>query len=75
MTSIDEAPLFRLAIDRDQCQGHGRCYSLAPTLVEPDDDGFPILKCVRLSAQIDVTNAEAIVASCPEQAISLDRAD
>ena len=30
---------MRVRVDRDRCQGHGRCYSLAPELFEPDEVG------------------------------------
>ena len=30
---------MRIRIDSERCEGHGRCYSLAPALVEADDLG------------------------------------
>jgi ferredoxin len=30
---------MKTQIDQERCQGHGRCYSLAPELFEPDDIG------------------------------------
>ena len=30
---------MRIRVDRDRCEGHGRCYTLAPDLLEADDLG------------------------------------
>jgi ferredoxin len=30
----------KLHIDAERCQGHGRCYDLAPDLFGDDDEGF-----------------------------------
>jgi ferredoxin len=30
---------MRIHIDQGRCQGHGRCYAIAPDLIEPDDVG------------------------------------
>jgi ferredoxin len=55
------------------CQGHGRCYTLAPQLLNSDDEGY-----VTISGgdPIEVPEelrelAENVVGSCPENAISL----
>jgi ferredoxin len=63
---------MRLEIDAAVCTGHGRCYTRAPSLVEPDDEGFPLL----LPAGGAVTpemmdHARAAAQSCPEGAIRL----
>ncbi len=62
---------MRVRIDRDRCQGHGRCYGLAPSLFEPDDlgDGYVIGDGV-VSAD-HRAEAQLAVDTCPEQAISL----
>ena len=55
------------------CQGHGRCYTLAPQLLSSDDEGY-----VTISGgdPIEVPEdmrelAEDVVGSCPENAITL----
>jgi ferredoxin len=55
------------------CQGHGRCYTLAPQLLSGDDEGY-----VTISGgdPIEIPEdlrelAEDVVGSCPENAISL----
>jgi ferredoxin len=30
---------MKVRVDQDKCQGHGRCYALAPELFESDDYG------------------------------------
>ena len=34
---------MRIVLDRDACQGHNRCYLLAPELFDVDDDGYAVL--------------------------------
>lgn len=63
---------MRLEIDVDVCTGHGRCYTRAPRIVEPDDEGFP----VRLVPDGDLPaelleDARLAASSCPEGAIKL----
>jgi ferredoxin len=33
----------RISIDPSLCQGHGRCYDLAPDLFGADDEGYSVL--------------------------------
>jgi ferredoxin len=30
---------MKIRVDDSRCEGHGRCYALAPELIEPDDIG------------------------------------
>jgi ferredoxin len=62
----------RLVLDVDRCQGHGRCYDLAPDLVGPDDDGHAVLLDASRALPPDhETTARRAVANCPERALSL----
>jgi len=63
---------MRVRIDRDRCQGHGRCYGLAPDLFEPDDlgDGY-VIGTGDVSAD-RLAQAQLAVDSCPEQAVVLE---
>lgn len=65
---------MRVTVDADKCQGHNRCYSLAPELFDVDDYGYaheidggavpPELEAkARLAAQ-----------NCPEFAITIEEA-
>lgn len=61
---------MRIHVDGEKCQGHNRCYSLAPELFELDDFGT--------SHEIGDGNvppeleerARLAIANCPEFAIS-----
>ncbi len=62
----------QIQIDTGKCVGHGRCYTLAPTFFEPDDEGFSVL--VRADVPEDGADLAAVLAAvdnCPERAISL----
>ena len=53
------------------CQGHGRCYSLAPDLLESDDEGFVT---IRGGDSIELPDdqralADELAGTCPEGAI------
>lgn len=61
----------KLHIDLGMCQGHGRCYELAPDLIEADDDGLAVLT---EQGAIDETRAADIAGSCPEFAIEMEEA-
>ena len=61
---------MRIVLDEQRCQGHGRCYSLAPDLFDADERGH----CVLL-AEIVPEGREAAAArgvdNCPELALTL----
>jgi ferredoxin len=65
----------RVRIDADRCEGHGRCYALAPELFEPDElgDGVVIGDGAVDPAMAD--RARLAVTNCPEQAITIEEAD
>jgi ferredoxin len=53
------------------CQGHGRCYTLAPQLLDSDDEGYVT---IRGGDPIEVPEelralAEEVAGTCPESAI------
>ena len=61
---------MRIVLDPARCQGHGRCYSLAPDLFDADETGH----CVLLVEQVPPGREEAArsgVENCPEEALSL----
>jgi len=64
-------PAADLSIDREACCGHGRCYAIAPSLFEPDDDeGRSRVAAQPTGDQLDTARRAA--QNCPEQAITLD---
>jgi len=62
---------MRIRLDPDRCQGHGRCYTLAPDLFDADDLGH----CVVLVSDVPASQEDAArngVENCPEQALFLE---
>src|SRR5205814_3463658 len=64
--------VVRVRVDPERCQGHNRCYSLAPELFDVDDYGFA-------SAVGDGTvlpeledKARLAAANCPEFAVLIE---
>jgi ferredoxin len=58
-------------IDSGSCQGHGRCYDLAPALFGDDDEGYGKVLgdgVVPPGREHDARLAES---NCPERAISV----
>ena len=66
---------MRVLIDHDRCQGHGRCYDLAPDLFGEDEEGYgQVLGDGRVppGREEDARLAEA---NCPEAAVELVQED
>jgi ferredoxin len=62
----------KLTVHADACTGHGRCYTLAPELLECDDEGYVTLRGRTIDVPGDqLTAARDAVAGCPEQAVEL----
>lgn len=66
---------MRICVDPDKCEGHNRCYSLAPELFEVDDLG--IAKALNDGAVPPglEDKADLAIANCPEFAISIVEED
>lgn len=62
---------MQVKVDQSKCQGHNRCYAIAPELFDVDDLGnaFEIGDGV-VSPQL-VEKARLAVVNCPEYAISI----
>ena len=62
---------MRIRFDRSACQGHGRCYSLAPQLFDSDDEGYAVLR-VDGDVPADLEDDAVLAAdNCPEFAIEV----
>jgi ferredoxin len=61
----------KLQIDPAVCQGHGRCYDLAPDLFGDDDEGFGQVLGDGIVPPEKEQQARLAVANCPERAITL----
>ena len=63
---------MRVILDTSKCQGHGRCYSLAPELFDTDDEGYAVLKVSgELPAERE-DDARIAADNCPEYAITVE---
>jgi ferredoxin len=62
---------MKIRIDHDACTGHGRCYTLSPSLFEPDDDGNGQLTRDDVPPELE-DDARRAAGSCPERAITIE---
>lgn len=63
---------MKVRIDPDRCQGHGRCYDLAPELFTDDDEGFgQVVGDGSVPAQKE-PQARLAKANCPESAVLVE---
>ena len=62
---------MRIVFDREKCQGHGRCYSLAPQVFDTDDEGYAVLLVDGdVPAELE-QQAQLAADNCPEYAIEI----
>ncbi|MEN9504880.1 MAG: hypothetical protein RI958_806 [Actinomycetota bacterium] len=62
---------MRIQLDSEKCQGHNRCYALAPELFDVDDYGQAVL-LVDGDVPGDLRDKARLAASnCPEFAIKI----
>ncbi len=63
---------MRVTYDRDACEGHNRCYLLAPEVFDVDDEGYAIL---RIEGEVPPEledKARLAADNCPEYAITIE---
>jgi ferredoxin len=58
-------------VDSEKCQGHNRCYAIAPDLFDVDDLGFATERNDGVVPAAMDEKARAAVANCPEFAIEI----
>lgn len=63
---------MKVRIDRDKCQGHGRCYTLAPALFDEDDEGNGQVIGDGVVPAAEESNAYLAEANCPESAVIVE---
>jgi ferredoxin len=67
-----EGGVVKVSIDAERCQGHGRCFSLAPALFDSDEIGNGVvIGDGSVSADL-VDLARLAQSNCPEHAISIE---
>ena len=62
---------MKVQIDPKLCQGHGRCYDLAPDLFGEDDEGYGTVPGDGVVPPGREQEARLAVANCPERAIDM----
>jgi ferredoxin len=62
---------MRVHIDSEKCQGHNRCYALAPELFDVDDYGAALVVGEGVVPPELADKARLAMANCPELAISI----
>lgn len=61
-----------ITIDAEKCMGHGRCYAVAPTLLDDDEEGFVEQRGQTWEIAQGLENeAQEAMDACPESAIRL----
>jgi ferredoxin len=64
--------MMRIKLDQDKCQGHGRCYALAPELFDSDDEGYAVLTVTGDVPPHLEHKATLAADNCPELAIEIE---
>lgn len=63
---------MRVMVDAEACEGHNRCYSLAPELFDVDDYGQAVVIGDGTVPPELADKARLAVANCPEYAITVE---
>jgi len=61
----------KVRINPELCQGHGRCYDLAPGLFGDDEEGYGMVLGDGTVTDENEHDVKVAVSNCPEHAISL----
>ena len=62
---------MKVTIDADRCQGHGRCFTIAPELFDSDDVGSGVVLGDGTVAPESEHRARLAHANCPESAVTV----
>ncbi len=62
---------MKIEVNQDACEGHNRCYSLAPELFDVDDYGTASALNGGIVPEGLEEKAHLAIANCPEHAISI----
>lgn len=62
---------MRIVVDSEKCEGHNRCYAIAPELVEVDDYGYATAAGDGVVPAGLEEKARLAVDNCPEYAITI----
>ncbi len=62
---------MKVQINTERCQGHGRCYDLAPGLFGDDDEGYGQVLGDGTVPPDQTRDARLAELNCPEHAVEL----
>ncbi len=68
---MNEPMQLRVKVDRERCQGHNRCFAIAPELFDLDDLGNAREVGDGVVPPELQQKARLAVANCPEEAVSI----
>jgi ferredoxin len=68
-----EEYLVKIHIDGSLCQGHGRCYDLAPVLFGDDEEGYGKVLGDGVVPPEKQEDARRAALNCPEHAVKLTK--
>ncbi|MGH1505114.1 MAG: ferredoxin [Acidimicrobiales bacterium] len=63
---------MRIVVDTDKCEGHNRCYAIAPELIDVDDYGYASAKGDGSVPSELEDKARLAEDNCPEFAITIE---
>jgi ferredoxin len=62
----------RVRVDAEKCQGHNRCYAIAPELFDVDDYGYATERNDGVVPAGMEEQARMAASNCPEYAITVE---
>ncbi len=62
---------MKILVNADKCQGHARCYAIAPELFDVDDYGQSTVRGDGVVPADLIEKAKLAIANCPEYAIDV----
>ena len=62
---------MKVKVDSEKCQGHNRCYAIAPGLFQVDEYGYSTPRGDGKLTPETLPLAQKAVANCPERAIEI----
>jgi ferredoxin len=61
---------MKAKVDPEKCQGHARCFQIAPEVFHQDEDGYSFTTDEDVPVELEEKVREAVL-NCPESAISI----
>jgi ferredoxin len=63
---------MKIIVRREKCQGHARCWAMAPQIFDLDDEGYVVDGDIMV-AEEDEKTAWRGAKSCPERALLIEK--